>query len=80
MPLVYGQVPFFRELTVGVADGPDVAELNAELGMPFMPRFGASTASALARWQVAHGLRATGALIPPGPLTRRAGERTPSFS
>jgi len=74
VPLLYGQVPLFRELTVGVADGPDVAELNADLGMPFTPHFGPATVTALQRWQGAHGLPATGALalgqvvVGPGPL------------
>ena len=67
--LMYGPVPAFRTLKVGVGDGPDVAELNRNLiDLGFDPygeidelaHFGAATAAAVRRWQEAEHLPKTG--------------------
>jgi hypothetical protein len=69
--LMYGSVPAYRALKQGVSDGPDVAELNANLiALGFDPeaaiadgdRFGESTAAAVRRWQHAESLPETGAV------------------
>jgi peptidoglycan hydrolase-like protein with peptidoglycan-binding domain len=63
--LMYGPVPAYRALKLGVADGPDVAELNANLArLGFDPygaivagdHFSEATAAAVRRWQKADGL------------------------
>jgi peptidoglycan hydrolase-like protein with peptidoglycan-binding domain len=63
--LMYGAVPAYRALKLGVADGPDVAELNANLTrLGFDPygaiaagdHFSEATAAAVRRWQKADGL------------------------
>jgi hypothetical protein len=61
-PLLYGQTPLFRGLQEGMADGPDVGELNADLGLSQTDHFSAATATALQAWQRAHGLAPTGML------------------
>jgi hypothetical protein len=67
--LMYGSLPAYRALKAGVSDGPDVAELNANLiALGFDPygaisdedRFGEATAAAVRRWQSAEGLPQTG--------------------
>jgi multidrug efflux pump subunit AcrA (membrane-fusion protein) len=74
VPLLYGPTPLYRSLQAGVSDGPDVRELNADLGLPASAQFSAATASALRAWQGAHGLAATGvlglgqAVVEPGPF------------
>jgi hypothetical protein len=74
VPLLYGQVPLFRDLHSGVADGADVGELNADLGLPPSNHFSAATTAALQRWQTAARLAPTGtlavgqAVVEPGPF------------
>jgi hypothetical protein len=74
VPLLYGLTPLFRTLQLGVPDGPDVGEVNADLGLPQSDHFSPATATALQAWQNAHGLAPTGALslgtaiAEPGPL------------
>jgi peptidoglycan hydrolase-like protein with peptidoglycan-binding domain len=67
--LMYGSVPAYRALVLGVGDGPDVAELNANLvRLGFDPygaivsgdRFTQATAAAVRRWQKSEGLPQTG--------------------
>jgi peptidoglycan hydrolase-like protein with peptidoglycan-binding domain len=67
--LMYGPVPAYRALQEGVADGPDVGELNANLiALGFDPEgaivagdhFSGATAAAVRRWQHAEGLDETG--------------------
>jgi peptidoglycan hydrolase-like protein with peptidoglycan-binding domain len=67
--LMYGSVPAYRALSEGVSDGPDVGELNANLGalgydsegaIGVSEHFGAATAAAVRRWQHAEGLAETG--------------------
>jgi len=73
--LMYGSVPAYRTLELGVSDGPDVKELNENLiDLGFDPygaiaasspdgdyeAFGAATAAAVKRWQKADGLPETG--------------------
>jgi peptidoglycan hydrolase-like protein with peptidoglycan-binding domain len=67
--LMYGSVPAYRALERGVSDGPDVAELNANLSdLGFDPygaisddeSFSQATAAAVRRWQQAEGLHETG--------------------
>jgi hypothetical protein len=67
--LMYGAVPAYRALKEGVADGPDVAELNRNLillgydpsgAITDLEAFGAATAAATRRWQKAEGLTETG--------------------
>jgi peptidoglycan hydrolase-like protein with peptidoglycan-binding domain len=67
--LMYGTVPAYRTLKEGIGDGPDVAELNANLvDLGFDPyhaisdqdHFDEATAAAVRRWQEAEGLAQTG--------------------
>jgi hypothetical protein len=74
--LLYGAVPAYRAFASGMTDGPDVAELEANLVALGMDadhaitvdnHFSAATAAAIRRWQAAWGLPAgqrTGALEP----------------
>lgn len=68
--LFYGRVPEWRSLVEGVSEGPDVAELNANLlALGFgraselgddLDAYGWGTAVAVERWQAAVGLPVTG--------------------
>jgi peptidoglycan hydrolase-like protein with peptidoglycan-binding domain len=64
--LMYGSTPAYRTLNDGVADGPDVEQLEANLAaLGFDPgivdeEFSSSTASAVANWQESQGLDETG--------------------
>lgn len=67
--LMYGSVPAFRKLKLGVSDGEDVSELNQNLvALGYDPYgaitdyedFSAATAAAVRRWQQAEGLPQTG--------------------
>jgi peptidoglycan hydrolase-like protein with peptidoglycan-binding domain len=67
--LFYGNVPLWRDLSVGVDDGPDVAELERNLAalgydpdhaMTVDDHFTVATAAAVERWQDARGLDQTG--------------------
>ncbi|QUQ67548.1 peptidoglycan-binding protein [Kutzneria sp. CA-103260] len=69
--LFYGILPFYRDLSAGVADGPDVKELEENLAALGYTGFGtpdtkftAATAAALKRWQKAQGLPQTGTFSP----------------
>lgn len=69
--LFYGMLPFYRDLSAGVPDGPDVEELEKNLkdlgytgfGTPDN-KFTAATATALKQWQKAQGLPQTGTFTP----------------
>jgi peptidoglycan hydrolase-like protein with peptidoglycan-binding domain len=81
VPLFYGILPFYRDLSAGVTDGPDVKELEENLralgyddfGLPDN-HFTAATAAALKNFQKAQGLPKTGTFSPgdvwlaPGPI------------
>ncbi len=67
--LMYGTLPAYRTLKIGVSDGPDIAELNANLvALGFDPdgaitnsdEFSEATAEAVRRWQSHEGLPETG--------------------
>lgn len=68
--LMYGDLPAYRTLKLGVSDGPDVAELNDNLrALGFDPagaivvdskHFSAATAAAVKRFQHAWGMSQTG--------------------
>jgi peptidoglycan hydrolase-like protein with peptidoglycan-binding domain len=67
--LMYGSVPAYRPLKLGMSDGPDVTELNENLiDLGYDPYgaiadeedFSAATAAAVRRWQHAEGLPETG--------------------
>ena len=67
--LMDGGVPMYRSLSEGVADGPDVRELNADLvALGYDPYgeitldddFGPGTADAVNRWEADHGLTQDG--------------------
>ncbi|MFI7539916.1 peptidoglycan-binding protein [Actinoplanes sp. NPDC049599] len=67
VPLLYGKLPFWRELQEGVADGPDVLILERNLrklgfggGLTVDDRFTAATAAAVRKWQKARGADRTG--------------------
>jgi hypothetical protein len=79
--LLYGNVPLYRDLSNGVPDGADVAEITDDLiklgfgaGMSESSHFSPATAAALARWEAALGQPATGTLsigqafVEPGPI------------
>jgi peptidoglycan hydrolase-like protein with peptidoglycan-binding domain len=67
--LFYGNLPAWRDLAVGVDDGPDVKQLEQNLAalgydpdhqMTVDDHFTAATAAAVRRWQKARGLDQTG--------------------
>jgi membrane fusion protein, multidrug efflux system len=67
--LMYGSVPAYRTLKLGVSDGEDVSELNENLVALGYDPYGAiddyedfseATAAAVRRWQQAEGLPQTG--------------------
>ncbi|EWM12530.1 peptidoglycan-binding protein [Kutzneria sp. 744] len=68
---VYGTLPFYRDLSASVADGPDVQELETNLqqlgyggfGTPDK-KFTGATAAAVKKWQKAQGLPQTGTFTP----------------
>jgi hypothetical protein len=67
VPLLYGKLPFWRELFHGVADGPDVRILEQNLrklgyggGLTVNDEFTAATAAAVRKWQKARGAERTG--------------------
>ncbi|HEX8132768.1 MAG TPA: peptidoglycan-binding domain-containing protein [Actinomycetes bacterium] len=71
--LLYGSLPAWRELAVGVDDGPDVRQLERNLvALGFDPdravtvddHFTGATAAAVRRWQEAAGLPETGTMRP----------------
>jgi peptidoglycan hydrolase-like protein with peptidoglycan-binding domain len=70
VPLLHGQLPFYRRLSVGVDGGADVTQLERNLAaLGYDPgtvddHFSAATRDALERWQEHLGLRQTGALEP----------------
>ena len=81
--LFYGRRPEWRALSLGVADGPDVAQLDANLvalgyatpaGLPVSDTFTGATAAAVEQWQTAAGQAVTGVVAAgqvayaPGPL------------
>jgi peptidoglycan hydrolase-like protein with peptidoglycan-binding domain len=81
VPLLYGRLPFWRELAPGVADGPDVRILEKNLralgygrGMTVDDSYTAATAATVRRWQKDRGVRRTGrvavgdAVVLPGPV------------
>jgi len=69
--LFLGILPFYRDLSAGVTDGPDVKELEenlkalgfADFGAPDT-KFTSATANALKRWQKKIGLPQTGTFSP----------------
>jgi peptidoglycan hydrolase-like protein with peptidoglycan-binding domain len=67
VPLLYGNLPFWRELRDGVGDGPDVRILEENLrvlgyggGLTVDDTFTGATAEAVRRWQKALGVTRTG--------------------
>lgn len=72
--LLYGPLPAYRGFAAGMSDGPDVAQLEANLvalghgrGLAPDQHFSSATADAIRRWQAAWGLPAsqrTGTLDP----------------
>jgi peptidoglycan hydrolase-like protein with peptidoglycan-binding domain len=67
--LFAGAVPAWRAFTPGMADGPDVAELQAALGnepgataLSIDGQYGPATIAAVRRWQRHLGLEATGTI------------------
>lgn len=89
MRLLYGAVPAWRPLQLGMSDGVDVRQLEQNLrALGYNPgtvdkEFTSATASALRKWQDKMGVDETGVLDPssfvflPGP--RRVGEHTVSL-
>jgi peptidoglycan hydrolase-like protein with peptidoglycan-binding domain len=83
VPLLYGRLPAWRKLSVGVDDGPDVRQLEQNLvALGYDPdraitvddHFTWATRAAVQRWQEVLGLEETGAVRPadavwqPGPV------------
>jgi len=67
VPLLYGKLPFWRDLYNGVTDGPDVRILEQNLeklgyggGLTVDERFTAATAAAVRKWQKARHAERTG--------------------
>ncbi|GAA4537127.1 peptidoglycan-binding protein [Amycolatopsis samaneae] len=67
VPLFYGSLPFYRELSDGVSNGPDVKQLEENLAALGFGGFGTpdekftwATAAAVKRWQKSLGLDQTG--------------------
>jgi putative peptidoglycan binding protein len=89
VPLLYGDVSAYRAFRPGMTDGPDVGELTRDLialgygaGLAPSDHYSAATEAAVARWQAALGVPATGAVLlgevvfEPGPI--RVTSVTPS--
>jgi peptidoglycan hydrolase-like protein with peptidoglycan-binding domain len=89
VPLLYGSIPAYREFDAGMSDGPDVGQLTRDLialgygtGLTQSNHYSSATAAAVARWQSALGLQATGEILlgevvfEPGPI--RVTSVTPS--
>jgi peptidoglycan hydrolase-like protein with peptidoglycan-binding domain len=64
-----GDRPAWRDFVAGMADGPDVAQLERNLvalgfgaGLTVDNHFSTATGAAIRRWQAAHGLPRTGAI------------------
>ena len=81
VPLFYGTTTPYRALYFGVSNGPDVAELNANLaalgfgsGIATSDAFSRATEAAVEAWQTSLGIRATGVVslgdvvVEPGPI------------
>lgn len=81
VPLLYGTTIPWRALSLGVDDGPDVAQLQRNLvalgfgdGGTAGPHFSAGTADAVKRWQASLGQPQTGEVqlgayvVEPGPI------------
>jgi hypothetical protein len=81
VPLLYGSVAAYRAFDLGMSDGADVGELNADLialgygaGLTPSNHYSSATATAVQRWQSALGLPATGEILlgevvfEPGPI------------
>ncbi len=81
VPLFYSAIPLYRDLGLGMADGPDVQAIEENLRALGFGGFGApdkkfteATANAIKKWQKSLGLEETGVLgtgdvvIAPGPL------------
>jgi len=79
--LLYGSLPAYRELNVGMSDGPDVGQLTRDLialgygaGLTRSDHYSSATAAAVERWQAALGLPSTGEIplggvvFEPGPV------------
>lgn len=67
VPLFYGTATLWRDLQLGVSDGPDVGELNANLialgygsGLTQSDHFSDATQAAVEQWQAAIGAPQTG--------------------
>ncbi len=67
--LMYGSTPAYRRMAVGISDGPDVRQLEANLvalgygaGVTVDDQFSSATAEAVKRWQASLGLTETGAV------------------
>jgi Putative peptidoglycan binding domain len=89
VPLLYGSIPAWRTFEEGMSDGADVGELTHDLialgygaGLVQSNYYSGATAAAVARWQSALALPATGkialgnAVFEPGPI--RVTSVTPS--
>jgi multidrug efflux pump subunit AcrA (membrane-fusion protein) len=70
VPLLYGSVPAYRVFYAGMPDGGDVGELTHDLialgygdGLTQSNHYSPATAAAVARWQSALGLPATGEIL-----------------
>ena len=73
VPLLYGDIPLYRDLASGVADGPDVQQLEENLvalgygdALTVDQHFDGATAAALRAWQTDLGVERTGALTRSG--------------
>ncbi|GAB7042100.1 MULTISPECIES: peptidoglycan-binding protein [Catenuloplanes] len=68
VPLLHGALPAWRDFVIGMADGPDVTQLErglhrlGHLRRPPGPAFTWATADAIDRWQKSAGLDRTGTL------------------
>ncbi|GID29775.1 peptidoglycan-binding protein [Paractinoplanes brasiliensis] len=67
VPLLYGKLPFWRDLHNGVEDGPDVRVLEQNLralgyggGLTVDEHFTAATSAAVRKWQKARDVERTG--------------------
>jgi hypothetical protein len=81
VPLIYGTTTMYRALYLGVADGPDVAELQSNLvalgfgsGISDSSHFSSATEADVEAWQRSLGLSPTGVValgdvvVEPGPI------------
>jgi peptidoglycan hydrolase-like protein with peptidoglycan-binding domain len=87
VPLFHGALPLYRDLSAGMADGPDVKLIEENLAALGHTGFGTpdekyttTTATAVKQWQKANGLEQTGRIAPGDVVVEPAAIRVASVT